>query len=132
MHGVSVQDSPDGLSLIGLVTPETCSLEALQSVVNRKLPSHMRPSAMLPVGSLPKTYSGKIDHHKIKEDVASYIRCARKRAESAFGPTNMLPGSKLRAEQEVENFISQAWQEEIGLSETPSTSVNFFDIGGHR
>lgn len=132
MHGVSVQVSPDGLSLIALVAPETCSLEALQSAVNRKLPSHIRPSAILPVRSLPKTSSGKIDHNKIKEDVASYIPRARNRAENAFGPTKISPGSKLRAEQEVEIFISTAWQEEIGLSETPSTSVNFFDIGGHR
>lgn len=132
VHDVSAQVSPDGLSLIAIVAPETCSTRAFQSSVDRKLPPHMRPSAILPVTSLPKSSSGKIDHTKIKEDLASYIRVGFKKTEKAFSVAKMLPGIEHRAEQDVVDLISKAWQDEIGLSETPSTAVNFFDVGGHR
>lgn len=134
MQGASVQVSPDGLSLIAIVMPDTCRAELVQSKVREMLPSHMHPSTILLVKSLPLNSSNKIDHKRIKDHLATYMRGAPKVAEKPSGSTRGFRHSYHHAERnvEVEEFISKAWQEEIGLSETPSIDVNFFDIGGHR
>lgn len=136
VHGASVQVSPDGLSLVAIVTPETCRADTVQSGIVKTLPSHMRPSTIFPVPSLPLNVSGKIDHNKIRENLGSYMRAgvAPKIAQKPFGSSKIHRDSGNQTERDriMENFISKAWQEEIGLSETPSIDVNFFDIGGHR
>lgn len=134
VQGTSVQVSPDGLSLIAIVMPDTCRADLVQSKVREKLPSHMQPSAILPVKSLPVNSSGKIDHKRIRDHLGSYMRRAPKVAEKPPGSPKDLRHSYHHAERnvEVEEFISKAWQEEIGLFETPSIDINFFDIGGHR
>lgn len=134
VQGASVQVSPDGLSLIAIVMPDTCRADLVQSKVREMLPSQMHPSAILPVKSLPVTSSGKIDHKWIRDHLGSYMRGAPKVAEKPSGSTKDCRYSCHQADRnlEVEEFISKAWQEEIGLFETPSIDVNFFDIGGHR
>ena len=134
VHGASVQVSSDGLSLIAVVAPDTCRAEKVQSGISKILPSHMRPSTILPVSSLPHNVSGKIDHNKVKENLGSYMRGAtnmrQRPSESNKVPQN--GRNLIKQDVEIENSISKAWQEEIGLSETPKVDVNFFDMGGHR
>ncbi|KAH6693374.1 thiotemplate mechanism natural product synthetase [Leptodontidium sp. MPI-SDFR-AT-0119] len=60
--GASVQVSPDGLTLIAVIAPETCSTKTVLRELGKILPSHMQPSMILPVSSLPKMSSGKFDH----------------------------------------------------------------------
>lgn len=134
VHGASVQVSLDGLSLVAIVTPETCRAEMVQSGIIKTLPSHMRPSTIFPVPSLPLNVSGKIDHNKIRENLGYYMRLAPKMAEKSLGSYKVHRDSGNHTERyrDKENFIAKAWQEEIGLSEIPNNDVNFFDIGGHR
>ncbi|KAH9868107.1 hypothetical protein J1614_007179 [Plenodomus biglobosus] len=135
VHGASVQVSLDGLSLIAIVTPGTCQVEKVREGISKILPSHMNPSEVVAVPSLPLNVSGKIDHNKIRDNLSCYVRSSRKAVQKRpLKSTEVPPGSQHQAKQdsEVEKFISKVWQEEIGLSETPSTHVNFFDIGGHR
>lgn len=134
MQGASVQVSPDGLSLIAIVMPDTCRADLVQSKVREVLPSHMHLSAILPVKSLPVNSSDKIDHKRIRDHLGIYMRGTPKAAEKPCSSTKDFRHSGHHAERDVEvkEFISEAWQEEIGLSETPSIDVNFFDIGGHR
>jgi hypothetical protein len=134
VRGVSVQVSPDGLTLIAVVTPETCSAEIVQRKLSKILPSHMRPSKILPVPSLPLTSSGKIDHKAIREKLGSYLEDANKTRQKSLALKTFSQDGQREAEKDlnIEKFISKAWQEMIGLREIPSTDVNFFDMGGHR
>jgi hypothetical protein len=134
VRGVSVQVSPDGLTLIAVVIPETCSAEIVQRKLSKILPSHMRPSKILPVPSLPLTSSGKIDHKAIREKLGSYLEDANKTRQKSLALKTFSQDGQREAEKDlnIEKFISKAWQEMIGLREIPSTDVNFFDMGGHR
>lgn len=84
--------------------------------------------------SLPLNASGKIDHNKIRENLDSYMRGAKKKGQKPSESRSVPRESRNQARRDVDiqNFISKAWQDEIGLSETTSTDVNFFDMGGHR
>ncbi|KAH6654887.1 amino acid adenylation domain protein [Truncatella angustata] len=133
VRGSSVQVSPDGFSLLAIVTPDTCLAETIQRGISKILPSHMRPSLILPVPFLPLNYSGKIDHKTIREELESYLTKAKKTRHTPRESRHSQTDSQKLAKRdmEVEEVISKAWQEEIGLSKTPSTDVNFFDLGGH-
>jgi hypothetical protein len=95
----------------------------------------MHPSGIVAVPSLPLNASGKIDHNKIRDNLSSYIRDTRKTGQNRPLKSKNIPrDSQNRAKRdvEVEKFICKVWKEEIELSETPNTDVNFFDMGGHR
>ena len=134
MRGASVQVSLDGLSIVAIVIPETCSVETVQRGVAKILPVHMRPSTIIPVSSLPINSSGKIDHKNVKENLTFYMGDAKKPERKPTISGSHVQNYKKQSRQDagLENFIARAWQEEIGLAEPPSTNVNFYDVGGHR
>lgn len=113
VQGASIQVSPDGLSLIAIVTPNTCQSRVLQSGISKILPSHMLPSMILPVSSM---------------------RDILKQEQKPLASEDVVRGTWSRSKQDkdVEKFLSNAWKEEIGLSIIPKNDVNFFDVGGHR
>ncbi|KAJ6186272.1 nonribosomal peptide synthase [Penicillium mononematosum] len=58
-------------SLLGLPTDDfKQNLLTARSVLKRILPSYMVPSVFLPITHMPRTGSGKLDRHKLKDEVA--------------------------------------------------------------
>lgn len=130
----SVHPSPDGLALYALVTPQDCSVPSILQNLKTSLPAHMVPSRIINLPALPMTVSGKVDHKKIKENLGTYIvtaACSRSlkplRTQEAASIKN-----KTISSAALEDYVAKVWQSEIGLTETPSRHVNFFDMGGHR
>ena len=135
---VSVQRSNDQLSLIGVITPETCDVNVLREKLKNTLPSYMVPSSIVTLPSLPYKISGKLDHGAISKDIRNYLdgkhksREAPKILEDLSKNHDIGKKRGLRSLDYFESAIAQIWQDELGLRKPPGKDVNFFDIGGHR
>lgn len=134
VNSASIQSSRDGLALIALVTPKDCPAQLILENLKASLPAHMVPSKIVSLPTLPMTVSGKVDHKMIKENLSTYL--VARTANHSLKPLNTTQTAPRRTKTvpsaALENYIAKVWQTEIGLTETPSHHVNFFDMGGHR
>ncbi|MEI5640044.1 MULTISPECIES: amino acid adenylation domain-containing protein [unclassified Pseudoalteromonas] len=79
------------------------------------LPDHMVPSALIVVPSWPLTANGKVDKRALPEPDGA-----------------ALMGKYTAPESETEKALVTIWAELLNLEpDTISTTVNFFEIGGH-
>ena len=95
----------------GHLTPEVALMH-----LRERLPSHMVPSVVLVVDSLPRTANGKIDRKEILALVESAGH-ARTTVEAA----EMTP---------TEEVIRSIWVKTLGV-ESIGKNTNFFEVGGH-
>ncbi len=80
-----------------------------------RLPSHMLPSAYVPLPALPLNPNGKIDRNALPPPVA----------RAAAPP---LQGSQSPQGSPMEQLVARAWATVLGSPSSPNE--NFFDVGG--
>ncbi|MCP3060169.1 amino acid adenylation domain-containing protein [Myxococcus sp. K38C18041901] len=103
------EDSPGDRRLVAYVVARATSSE-LREHVQRQLPGHMVPSAIVVMEELPLTPNGKVDRARLPAPHA---------------------GSELIAPQTVlEQTVARIWAEVLGV-DAVSATANFFDLGGH-
>jgi acyl-CoA synthetase (AMP-forming)/AMP-acid ligase II len=66
---VGIPDKLMGNRLIALIVPknEDCDVKYLMETCAQELPRHKHPTAIIPVRTLPKNASGKIDKAKCRQ-----------------------------------------------------------------
>jgi len=101
--------------LLGYVVPEEgYSKEFLRSYLHNTLPDYMIPALIIELDSLPLTSNGKID----------------KRALADISIGGLMQNSYVAPRNELEQALSEIWQELLGL-ERVGIHDDFFEIGGH-
>ncbi|MTJ84459.1 MAG: amino acid adenylation domain-containing protein [Telmatospirillum sp.] len=86
----------------------------LRSYLSDRLPSHMCPSAFVPLQSLPVTANGKLDRQALAERV----------------PVAAEPAPVIREPQTAtERLLATIWAEVLGLAGCDA-DANFFELGG--
>ncbi len=114
---------PSGeLRLVGYVTIETIGLVATPAVIDaireylvERLPSHMVPSIIVPLGAMPLMANGKLDRSALPD------------------PATLQLGDDddyVAPRDDVESALCVIWAELLGLERVGVTD-DFFAIGGH-
>ncbi len=112
---VAREDGPGERRLVGYVVVADGAAPAeaeLREWLRARLPEHMVPAALVPLGELPLTPNGKLD------------RRALPAPELGAGPASVPPRG------DVEAVVAAIWAEVL---EVPSVGAldSFFDLGGH-
>jgi natural product biosynthesis luciferase-like monooxygenase protein/amino acid adenylation domain-containing protein/non-ribosomal peptide synthase protein (TIGR01720 family) len=90
------------------------ALEALRTYLRERLPEYMVPSALVPLESLPRTPTGKVDRGALPS------------------PETVLPGSMAEGQaprSELEERLVRIWREVLGV-ERLGVDDDFFMLGG--
>lgn len=88
---------------------------SLRSLIGKRLPSYMMPSAFVFLDSLPRSPNGKVDRNALP----------------APEPTDFELEQNFTAPQtSIEKVLAQIWAELLGLEQV-GIHANFFDLGGH-
>ncbi|KAI0397031.1 amino acid adenylation domain protein [Xylariaceae sp. FL0594] len=135
----SVQVSETGLEMIAFVAPSTVDARALMSALKTRLPGYKVPSRIVLVPRLPQTVSCKTDHKAVKamrgkllEAHGRVTRSSRDRDSSSTEESDQDAEEYAGADtHNDEGVIAQIWQDVLGATLPPPSTVNFFDIGGH-
>jgi amino acid adenylation domain-containing protein len=103
------EDDPGDRRLVAYVVQfAEQGTESLRAFVARRVPSYMVPSAFVPVDSLPRTTSGKLDR-------------------AALPPTPIVASTHQRGR---DSGLARVWAEVLSVSDVQATD-DFFDLGGH-
>ncbi len=113
------QPDPSGdLRLVAYVVGDVSTAadaDALRVFVGDRLPSHMVPSLILPIESMPLTANGKLDRKALPDPAT-----VRLSDESSY----------VAPRDEVEEKIAGVWMELLGLPQV-GVEDDFFSLGGH-
>src|SRR5262249_27766068 len=90
----------------------------LRAGLRRDLPEHMVPAAFVPLASLPRTPTGKLDRRALPDATA-----AAAAAEPSRGP-------RLSPRNETEARLAAIWCDVLGVRSV-GVQDGFFDLGGH-
>ena len=141
IKGVSVQPDESQQSLCAFVAPKSIDGNLLRNVLSKRLPSYMVPTAVYSLDRLPLNSNDKVDHKTIRATMSDLIARGSKSNPERFPsmvstPSNSIlstsnPSSYPGSPSEVQ-MISQIWKDVLNLSQLPSPSDNFFDLGGNR
>ncbi|RAH46301.1 acetyl-CoA synthetase-like protein [Aspergillus brunneoviolaceus CBS 621.78] len=108
--------------------PPTEAMQAafqdLHSALFQVLPTHMVPSAYVPVAHMPRNLSGKLDRRALREQLA---------AMSAESMQQYLEGrKKVAPATDMERTLQSLWLEALGIERAESVGLqdNFFQLGG--
>jgi amino acid adenylation domain-containing protein len=113
-------DPTGGKQLVAYVVSSkgvTVDLAELRQELSEQLPTHMLPSAFVPLDSFPLTVSGKLDRHRLQQLVPPS-------GEGKSSSSHTAPAGGW------ESVIADVWR---GVLHVPSPGVhdNFFHLGGH-
>jgi amino acid adenylation domain-containing protein len=116
---VLTRQGPGGLQLVAFVAPRdpagTIDVEALRHRLTRNLPGVMVPALFVPLGTLPKNASDKLD----------------RKALAALETRALSSGASYRAPSgEAETTLAAVWRQVLGLDRVGAED-NFFELGGH-
>jgi aspartate racemase len=115
---VAGTDSRGAVRLIGYVVPHeepAPPVPDLRNFLKRRLPAYMVPATFVPLPSLPRTASGKVDRPALPAPSAD-------RSE--------LQGEYVAPRSPTEARLAMIWAELLKLDRV-SVNDNFFDLGGH-
>ncbi len=110
---VVVRDDRIVAFVVGAETPP--EPRAVMRAIRRSLPDYMVPAAVVPVGALPMSANGKLDHTALP-------------AESEFeGRTDQIavPG------RPFEDLVAEVYRELLGADHQVGRDDDFFDLGGN-
>ncbi|AWW43513.1 non-ribosomal peptide synthetase [Streptomyces cadmiisoli] len=111
------EDTPGDQRLTGYIVPatdtHTIDTTALRSGLQRVLPEHMVPSALIQLGELPLSVNGKLDRRALPAPATR---------------TSDVPGGRPSTQRERD--IAAAFAEVLGVPEV-GMDDNFFELGGH-
>lgn len=96
----------------GFVTPAEAEPSIIARALRERLPAHLVPSAIVPLGEFPRTASGKVDRRRLAAEYA---------ARAAAAPP--LEGTA------TERLVAGVWREVLGPAAVGPTT-NFFEAGG--
>ena len=96
-----------------VVCAEDISVDRISSQLGERLPPYLIPTHLQRVDTIPLTASGKVDEEALRSEV--YQRPREKPFRELEGP--------------VEEFLGQAWQQELGV-DTVGADDDFFELGG--
>lgn len=138
--GISVHPDKAGAALCAFVAPSNIDVNVLKARLGECLPSYMIPSAIYSLRRLPSNTNDKIDHPKIRASMEALILESRQSAthEGDFFPAQSslsgypTPATLSPPPMEAISRIANTWESVLDLSRAPSTSDNFFDLGGNR
>ncbi|PYH82682.1 acetyl-CoA synthetase-like protein [Aspergillus uvarum CBS 121591] len=108
--------------------PPTQAMQAafqdLHSALFQVLPTHMIPSAYVPVAHMPRNLSGKLDRRALREQLAAMS--AEAMQQYLEGPEKVAPAT------DMERRLQRLWLEAMGIQNAGSVGVqdNFFQLGG--
>lgn len=101
--------------------------------LQRQLPKHMLPSVFLPMSSLPKSRTLKVDRKALKTMMEGLPDADLQRFTLSHG-SNRLANMKYKAPRNsLETTLLQHWIKALGLGENAAhagVDDNFFDLGG--
>lgn len=100
----------DGVNIVD----EPSQIDRLREHLERRLPSHMLPSALVPLESLPLTANGKVN--RLALPAADAIGAQHKVFEPPKG--------------ELEQRMAELWQELLEVKQV-GRNDHFFELGGH-
>jgi AMP-binding enzyme C-terminal domain len=142
--GVSVQPDESQQSLYAFVAPKSIDGNLLKSVLSKRLPSYMVPTAVYSLDRLPLNTNDKVDHKTIRATMSNLIaRGSQSNPERCPFPVATPPNSNPSTSNssnlpsypgspsEVQ-MVSEIWKDVLNLAQLPSPSDNFFDLGGNR
>ncbi|MFC9678286.1 amino acid adenylation domain-containing protein [Streptomyces sp. NPDC056948] len=111
------EDTPGDKRLVAYVVAADGALSEsrLRSDLRDRLPDYMVPAAVVVLGELPKTASGKVDRQALPRPSGS-------RAEDA--------GTHVAARTPAQQTIAAIWAEVLGV-ERIGLDDDFYDLGGH-
>lgn len=102
-------------TLVGYIASQDAEESVVKGFLQAFLPSHLIPSRIVVLKSLPVTENGKIDEQALP-------------AIEGTEPTHI---EALRAPQgETEERMAELWKKALNLTEVPANR-SFFDLGGH-
>ncbi len=90
--------------------------EELRQHLQARLPGYMQPAAWIAIERLPMTPNGKLDRRQLPDPATAMLA---QRKQGYIAPST-----------ELERQVAAVWASVL-QGETPGTSDNFFDIGGH-
>jgi AMP-binding enzyme C-terminal domain len=141
---VSVQPDESQQSLCAFVTPKSIDGSLLRTVLSKRLPSYMVPTAVYSLDRLPLNTNDKVDHKTIRTTMSVLIAKTSQSVPERFPfmvstPSDLNPSTSYSSTlpsypgspSEVQ-MISHIWKDVLNLSQLPSPSDNFFDLGGNR
>ncbi|MFF8021487.1 amino acid adenylation domain-containing protein [Streptomyces sp. NPDC007896] len=112
------EDTPGRPQLVGYIAVDSGTAPPdLRAHLAQRLPGYMVPSAVVPLGRLPRGERGKTD----------------RRALPVPAPASVVPGARRpgdRPETELGRTVAAVWRGVLG-SEHIGADDNFFDLGGH-
>jgi len=100
--------------LAAFITPREVDVEHLKSVLAERLPNYLVPSVFVPLGTLPRTASGKID---------------RKALPSLVDGGASLPCAGRPVSTRAELTLCRIWSQLLGVPKVGADD-NFFALGG--
>lgn len=112
------EDQPGEIRMVAYVVPAasaSLTIEDLRSLLRRKLPEYMMPSAFVLLDRLPLLPSGKLNR-----------RALLQAGGGRLGPSEAVVAPRTP----IEDAVARVWKEVLGL-ETISIYGNFFELGGH-
>jgi len=110
-EGTSAEDK----TLIGYVITSSAKEVALKAFLQSFLPSHLIPSRIIAVETLPVTENGKID----ESILANTAHALEEESEPPRKP-----------EGDFERSMAQLWKRTLNIEDVPANR-SFFDLGGH-
>ncbi len=113
---VDVPAPEGGASLWAFVVPASVNGPQLQRALRDRLPEFMVPSRIIGLETLPRTASGKVDRHRLREDPALHAFAA-----SAGDDTRPLTA--------MEAAVAQVWEKVLEREDLPP-DLSFFEVGG--
>ena len=116
LHG----DNPSNHKLVGYVTPDTVSVEALTVHCKRTLAEYMVPSVIMALAQFPRTPRDKLDRERLPEPPAREVKLGNvddPDFEQAMTPTELT--------------VERVWKEVLGTDESISVTADFLSVGGN-
>lgn len=101
--------------------------------LQRLLPKHMLPSVFLPMTSLPKSRTLKVDRRALKAMVECLTDADLDRSTLAHESSRLADAKYKAPRNSLETTLLQHWTKALGLSEKAAhvgVDDNFFDLGG--
>src|SRR5262249_2323453 len=108
------EDTPGDRRLVAYVVPREGAAPPgteLREFLRCRLPAHLLPDAVVLLGALPRTPSGKLDRKALPPPERT----------GPLGPAPRTP---------AEEVVAGAWREVLGVGAV-GRDDNFFDLGGH-
>lgn len=105
---------------------------SIRKHLQRVLPRHMIPSVYLPMASLPKTKTLKLDRRALSTILESLVEQDLQSFTLSYERDKLERTASHEPRNDIESTLLRHWTKALGLSESSHGGINgnFFDLGG--